>query len=922
MKKNRFFWASAAIAALTLTACADQDEFNQNDVQTAAVENAPGAIQFGTYLGENGTTRAWDATSTNTLYGKSYSGGIITTLGSATPQTRSLYDAEFGVFAYQTGAANWENDKYAAKFMYNQYIQSIMDGSTFKRWDYSPAKYWPNGIDKANADNDPSNTAVESGIQKLSFFAYAPYTANVDGTTYANIDAAIDHGGMNELEYPASTVYSAYPTGLSQSNVFKTVAYETAEDKGGVVGMTDWNATVDPWVNYVLNSTSTKEAVDLLWGVRGQYKYDETDNTDNTQTEKLGNTYNVDLTKQSVDEKVRFMFKHALAKIGGSTKKNDDANDDPRQSGLLVVVDIDANSTNPGAGIDKQSPTYFTAGFTNTQTLVTLKDVKIRDTYTYSNEAGTSITPATASNIKRNGWFNIATGEWQNAAIWKTTGEQGALAELYVDNNTTNTNTANLNPKIKEIGAYKGTGTGKQVNGNGTWTVAKVGDEYNYPWGVTTTPTKVYANEDNNGLVLIPAGDNPQTLYITVDYFVRTADQQLAAGYSEVEQIITNKVDLVGLEANKYYTLVIHLGLTSVKFEAIVADWSGSQDEQYDEDGIENKDDNDNYQAVWLPSNVVNTTTITADANTTHKAVTVAGHTTSYTIHVTGLSTSNTITVSKEGTSAGVASTTPILDTETAVTSATDEQITVTLTPNNTGNSVENTIVVTEKNGANTISTTKVKITQAPGVLTLTAKNSSDVNITTIESTETSYKVLLTNGGNNDVEVQNIVSPKSPDITTGGTVAINGSDSHQIDVTIPANPTVNDITWTVTVKQDGLEATSEVIQKGGELAVALNAALSAPKVWTNATAGPPAVPANLALGSADAISSFTPGYKVTVNGTDQSGYTFTSDSSWLSINSTTGAITATANTGAARTATVTITLGSKTVTFTVTQPAA
>jgi hypothetical protein len=51
------------------------------------------------------------------------------------------------------------------------------------------------------------------------------------------------------------------------------------------------------------------------------------------------------------------------------------------------------------------------------------------------------------------------------------------------------------------------------------------------------------------------------------------------------------------LASNKYITLVIHLGLTSVKFAASVAEWG-------DSNGDGTPDANEN-ELVWLPSNVV-----------------------------------------------------------------------------------------------------------------------------------------------------------------------------------------------------------------------------------------------------------------------------------------------------------------------------
>lgn len=50
----------------------------------------------------------------------------------------------------------------------------------------------------------------------------------------------------------------------------------------------------------------------------------------------------------------------------------------------------------------------------------------------------------------------------------------------------------------------------------------------------------------------------------------------------------------------------MHIGLTSVKFEAVVADWAAKANEAYDEQTGEDKSTgDDNESKVWLPSNVV-----------------------------------------------------------------------------------------------------------------------------------------------------------------------------------------------------------------------------------------------------------------------------------------------------------------------------
>jgi hypothetical protein len=73
----------------------------------------------------------------------------------------ALQGAGFGVFAYYTGASGWGTvgSSTTPNFMYNQQVTWSSD-----HWTYTPVKYWP------NADGE-----------KVSFFAYAPYTSNTTG---------------------------------------------------------------------------------------------------------------------------------------------------------------------------------------------------------------------------------------------------------------------------------------------------------------------------------------------------------------------------------------------------------------------------------------------------------------------------------------------------------------------------------------------------------------------------------------------------------------------------------------------------------------------------------------------------------------------------------------------------------------------
>jgi hypothetical protein len=146
--------------------------------------------------------------------------------------------------------------------------------------------------------------------------------------------------------------------------------------------------------------------------------------------------------------------------------------------------------------------------------------------------------------------------------------------------------------------------------------------------GVVETKAKdVYsADSDVPAVFMIPApsgAGNNQTLVVTITYTVRTFDNHLATiddgvgsstgTWTKVKQKITNAVTIPGgsLEANKYYKLLMHLGLTSIKFTATVADWDELTNT--DEDGNSNVDPDEKDKEIWLPSNTLSTTTADAE---------------------------------------------------------------------------------------------------------------------------------------------------------------------------------------------------------------------------------------------------------------------------------------------------------------------
>lgn len=224
MKKLVLF---AAVAALVLASCAK--------TETYVKATFDDAITFG-----------------------AYSGRTITKGGATVDMNLdSLKQHGFGVFATYTELKNFEDldqDKGADNnFMSNQ---KVAWDYTTDEWTYSPIKYWPNPTNGQKADD-----------QKVSFFAYAPYTdsTSVDtsyGITGFSTGVAVDDPS------------AATPV----SHVHNFVHYTFSKDKPNV---------------------------DLMWGYKAK-----------STTTPATYTINNNLTRET--DVIHFTFQHLLSKLGGS----------------------------------------------------------------------------------------------------------------------------------------------------------------------------------------------------------------------------------------------------------------------------------------------------------------------------------------------------------------------------------------------------------------------------------------------------------------------------------------------------------------------------------------------------------------------------------------------------------------------------
>jgi len=541
----RHYLFLAASAALVLASCTNEVDFSQESLQ--AQNETQTAVQFGTYLGKTGTTRAAAAE------------GDIVAPNAASGNKLGTAGYEFGVFAYYTQELTYGQQQHgtytaesgsasniAPNFMYNQKVSFANEGAT---WTYAPIKYWPNEF--ANGDVDTNTPAAQGAASNgnVSFFAYAPYT---DGTSLGS-DGITAISSATTTGDP--TITYTIPTDINTGGAFVDLLWGTLSGTGqnvlssGNIGVTgDKDATANTYEQAVLD----------------------------------GKTVNADLNKQKVSGKVGFNFLHALAKIGGGASTSSTPT-----AGFLVQLDIDN-----GATISGGSRETFDAGsgFTDAwRTIVTIKSITITNDLDNSGGINDSEVGLGGSKV-----LNLATGQWSSASSATTFTQTIGTAD------GTNTYNAVLNTKLAEI--YDNTPTtwlehlgSSDVKNYFKYTSTE--DITDVHPGVMETAQSVYNAETQSPFILFP-GTIP-SFKITVDYIVRTYDAALDRNYTEVEQTISKTITFgAPVEMNKHYSLLMHLGLTGVKFTASVSNWETGY--MFDTNGDSTPDSNE----IALPINV------------------------------------------------------------------------------------------------------------------------------------------------------------------------------------------------------------------------------------------------------------------------------------------------------------------------------
>ena len=394
-----------------------------------------------------------------------YSGRALTRAGAeGSLDNTALQSNGFGVFGYYT-ENEFYNDTYQPTFMYNAKVSTTS-------WTYSPLKYWPNEFGSAAQSDD---------VDRLSFFAYAPYV-QVDPST------GIPNGGLDATS--------------------------------GIIAMTRNSATGDPFVKYAVNFDPAHQ-VDFSWGVAKTGAPAAVDGA--TQSTVAAGSPFKDLVKPQASAKIGFEFNHALSQLNVQLDANVDGADD---------VDTDHSR------IWVRSVTF--EGFA-TKGMFNLNQSKVGAVWSDLSGNSISSSSVTIFDGRNNGKEAVSAASNEtpaalNAAIVQPQGDYAVDADKITAPDVT---------------------------------------------GVTKDAVNLFNSTSEGAAVyVIP---NQQDFKVTIEYDVETVDAKLptylADGVtkgSRVQNTISQTVTFgsaTQLEAGKKYTLQLHLGMSTVKFEAQVSVW-------------------------------------------------------------------------------------------------------------------------------------------------------------------------------------------------------------------------------------------------------------------------------------------------------------------------------------------------------------
>ncbi len=301
----------------------------------------------------------------------------------------------------------------------------------------------------------------------------------------------------------------------------------------GITGFSRNSTAGDPIVKYIASFDPAK-SVDLCWGVVGSSETSWNRIQGTAQTLAEGKPWLDVEHPQGIQQKMTFTFKHALSQLN-----------------VQIDADVDATShSDGGTALDANTRIYVRS--------ISFTGIALQGALNLNNQkAGEALW------LDYSGTTDLPYGQSVTVKDGLRDGREGA-ASATADNEIPK----GLNPGIIQNNGFTG--------------------------GVTTSLQNAFGDGSSaeTPVCVIPTGES---MTVTIVYDVETLNPHLPGYISDgvqhgvsVENKITKAVDFSGggLQCGKKYTLKLHLGMNSVKFDASVDPW---------QDGAEAQG--------WLPAN-------------------------------------------------------------------------------------------------------------------------------------------------------------------------------------------------------------------------------------------------------------------------------------------------------------------------------
>jgi hypothetical protein len=381
-------------------------------------------------------------------------------------------------------------------------------------------------------------------------------TYNTSAWTYAPVkywpnefgSSAISEG-QDKLTFFAYAPYVDVVPGTGRVDTATGKNADGSKDSlltSGIVGMTSNTATGDPYVKYYVDF-DPDNCVDLCWGVAKTNFASSVDDDKAPNSIAAGSPY-INVMKPKIADRINFDFKHALAALNVT---------------IDADVDVESHATSTLAGATRiwvRSVTF--EGFTDKGSL--------------NLNAKASEGPL---------WYELSSTNTRigSGSVTIYDGRRDGK-EGQTNAEASNENPRQLNDSIIQSRGYDNS----DISATYLHTTI-VGSKW-VP-GVKTTAQNLFNSETSSKpIYVIPTDDE---LKITIVYDVETYDPNVAGYLSDgvtkgksVENAITKNITLGGnnfkLEAGKKYTVALHLGMTSVKFDASVTEWGTENPDKTD----------------------------------------------------------------------------------------------------------------------------------------------------------------------------------------------------------------------------------------------------------------------------------------------------------------------------------------------------